>query len=230
MAYEKVGVEFAVNTETAGDQTNPQIATFADGGFLVTWVSRAAWPASGQIIKAQLFDASGAKAGGEFQVNDQSADGVFNQSATVLADGTLVVTWINNDTSAEGPGGVKARMFDSAGHALGGEFQVNTVESGSNFTAEIAALSNGGFVVTWDDSANSDQKAQVYDATGAKVGGEFTTHVTSWGNQGYGDVVGLAGGGFVACWRTPGSDGWDVYARTFDNSGTAPGAISWSAP
>src|SRR6476659_181216 len=95
--YVKVGGEFAVNSKTAGDQTNPKITTFADGSFLITWIDREPFPASGQTIKAQLYGADGARVGGEFQVNQSAVGAVFNQTVATLADGTFVVTWINND-------------------------------------------------------------------------------------------------------------------------------------
>ena len=132
LAYEKVGPEFAVNTEVRGHQTNPQIATFADGSFLITWVSRAAWPASGQTIKAQLFDASGAKAGsrvpGQRPVRRRGVQSDRDRARRRHRGGHLD----QQRPDAGGPGGVKARMFDSAGNALGGEFKVNTSDRGSN--------------------------------------------------------------------------------------------------
>lgn len=65
---ERVGSEFLVNTETAGLQYNSTITGLADGGFVVTWmdVSGTLGDSDGSSIKAQVFDASGAKQGSEF--------------------------------------------------------------------------------------------------------------------------------------------------------------------
>ena len=53
-AYVKVGGEFAVNSVTADDQLGARITVFTDGAFLITWVTRAAWPNDfEQVIKAQ---------------------------------------------------------------------------------------------------------------------------------------------------------------------------------
>ena len=113
--YEKVGGEFAVNGETAGNQTNAQITSFADGSFLITWVDRETWPEDGQTLKCQLYAASGAKLGSEFQINEPTANAVFSQTATALGDGSFVVTWIDSDLTSSAPSVVKARLFDGAG-------------------------------------------------------------------------------------------------------------------
>src|SRR6188768_3552694 len=98
-AYRLEGAEFGVNTATVNNQTNPRIATFADGRFVVTWVtSDSAQDGDGQALKAQLFAADGTKLGGEFLVNSQAAGSQFGQEVAVLANGTFVVSWTANGT------------------------------------------------------------------------------------------------------------------------------------
>jgi hypothetical protein len=83
---------------------------------------------------------------------------------------------------------------------IGGEFLVNTVTQGNQWDPSIASLTNGGFVVTWD-ARNSGLAqpgvAQVFDATGAKVGSELVL------DPGGATVSGMSDGGFVLSWIGP---------------------------
>src|SRR6185295_14983660 len=104
-SYVPVGNEFAVNTATTGDQTAPSIAYFANGNFVVSWVtSDTTQDGSGNAIKAQIFDSTGAKIGGEFLVNNLGTGSQFTESVAVLANGTFVVSWITNDPLQDGSG------------------------------------------------------------------------------------------------------------------------------
>ena len=70
----KIGGEFLVNTTTADNQFCPTITGLTNGGFVVTWMTGAAWAATATCsIKAQVFDAAGAKVGSEFLVNTTTA-------------------------------------------------------------------------------------------------------------------------------------------------------------
>ena len=53
------GTEFLVNTSTNGTQFTPQIATLADGRFVVTWTDGGpnAVDLSGDAVRGQIFDA-----------------------------------------------------------------------------------------------------------------------------------------------------------------------------
>src|SRR6188474_1439825 len=89
----------------------------------------------------------------------------------------------------------------------GSEFRVNSQTSGDQLRPEVAALANGGFVVVWNDASgtlgdNSGRgvKAQLYDASGAAVGGEFLVNTQTTGDQDDPSVTGLPDGRFVVTW------------------------------
>ena len=46
---------------------------------------------------------------------------------------------------------VKAQVFTADGATVGGEFLVNTATEGHQYPAQITALSDGGFAMTWQD-------------------------------------------------------------------------------
>jgi hypothetical protein len=68
---EKIGGEFLVDTPAQSDQRDPTIASLSDGGFVVTWSdgSGQGGDSFGYSVKAQMFDAWGAKVGNEFVAN-----------------------------------------------------------------------------------------------------------------------------------------------------------------
>ena len=104
-----------------------------------------------------MFDAGGATVGGELLVNTATTGDQGTPEITALANGGFVVTWSDSSLGVGGATGdssdraVKAQVFDADGTTVGSEILVNTATAGGQFVPEITALSNGGFVVTWED-------------------------------------------------------------------------------
>jgi Cadherin domain/RTX calcium-binding nonapeptide repeat (4 copies) len=227
-SYIRTRTEFAVNSFTSASQAAPSVSTFADGGFIVVWTTAdPAQDGSGNAVKAQLFDSAGSKVGMEFLINSAASGNQTTPSVAALSNGNFIVSWLTQ-LSEDGSDGIKAQLYSRNGDRIGGEFQVNLSTSGSHFTPNVAALANGGFVISWDDWDGFDMKARIFDAVGAPVGGEFRVNTNADYFQEYGDIVGLANGGFVATWRTTDSsaDGSDhaVKAQIFNSSGGKVGA------
>jgi rRNA processing protein Gar1 len=134
-------------------------------------------------IKPQVFDAAGGKVGGEFLVNTTTENQQNFPTITGLSNGGFVVTWSDRsglDGDAN-PRSIKAQVFDATGTKVGSEFLVNTTTAGSQDIPIISALSDGGFVIAWSDQSDNSDKAQVFDATGTKVGSEFPVTTTTVG-------------------------------------------------
>ncbi len=71
---------------------------------MVAWTTV---PSSGQdgssfAIKAQAFDASGAKIGGEILVNTLATGAQFLPDVATLADGRVIVTWTSENGDGSG--------------------------------------------------------------------------------------------------------------------------------
>ncbi|HEX9965438.1 MAG TPA: cadherin domain-containing protein [Allosphingosinicella sp.] len=217
-SYIRTRSEFTVNSFTAESQTAPSVATFADGGFIVTWVTTdPTQDGSENAIKAQLFDSAGRKVGFEFLVNSDADSGQFTPNVATLPNGNFLITWVSD--SSDGANRVKAQLFGRNGDPIGEEFQVNVTGS-SLFEANVTSLADGRFIISWDDWNSGSVKGQIFGSGGTPVG-----NVLTLGNgvaQGFGDVVGLANGGFVATYRVNGNS-WDVRAQVFSASGTKVG-------
>ena len=154
-----VGGEFQVNSYTTGDQSYPAVAQDPDGGFVVVWESGGYYGAQDgdrNGVFGQRFDAGGARAGAEFQVNSYTTG--FQGSPAVAVDdsGNFVVVWASTDFPVSEDGdrsGVFGQHFARTGEPLGDQFQVNTYTAGDQGGPSIAAGADGRFVVVWQSGA-----------------------------------------------------------------------------
>jgi hypothetical protein len=100
--------------------------------------------------------------------------------------------------------------------------------AGQQESPAVAALSTGGFVVTWTspDGNGRGVYGRLYDASGAPVSGDLP--ITAQAHHEYGSsVVALPDGGFVAIWESQGGVNGasvEVFGQRFDGAGNAVGA------
>ncbi|WP_420431132.1 beta strand repeat-containing protein [Hyphobacterium sp.] len=227
-----VGGEFLVNTTTSDDQYDASVAALTGGGFVIVWRDNSATGGDTSLsaIRAQRYDAAGAAVGGEFLVNTTTSSFQYVPSIAPLSDGGFVIAWADDsqtggDTSN---GAVRAQRYDAAGASAGSEFLVNTTTSGVQYLPSVGALSDGGFVIAWDDSSSTGGdisaaavRAQRYDAAGAAAGAEFLVNTTTSSSQSQPSADGLSGGGLVISWTDASATGGDtsadaVRAQRFD--------------
>ncbi len=112
----------------------------------------------------------------------------------------------------------------------GPETLVNTYTNNDQYDPQIAVLSGGGYVITWqgavEDGSGFGIFAQRYDNAGSPVGAEFQVNTTTANWQQEPQIVALAGGGFVIVWDTivPGTTtGLGVFSQQYDASGNKVG-------
>lgn len=226
-----VGDEFRVNSLSGSGSARPDIAALPDGGFSITYKT------SENFIWIEQFNANGTRKMAGYTVNSDTSQywGEF-PSIAVLADGRTVVTWsTNNQSSAKNADGdasaVFAQIIGANGNKIGGNFLVNTTVANYQLNPSVTALSNGGFVIAWDtkavtNNANYGVYAQVYSATGARVGGEITLNTHVGGMQEGVRITALESGGFVAVWQSygQGTDSeWGIYGQRFSATGARVG-------
>jgi hypothetical protein len=222
------GVEFRVNTYTTDTQSSPSTTALSNGGFVVTWQS-SLQDGSPVSVYAQRYDAVGVAQGAEFRVNTYATAGQFFPDIAALNNGGFVVTW-NSELQDGSEYGVYAQRYNAAGVAQGAEFKVNTNTASTQFDPTITALSNGGFVVTWEsnlqDGSGYGVYAQRYNAAGVAQGAEFRVNTYTANIQVNPDITALSNGGFVVTWNSFLQDGSDygVYAQRYDAAGVAQGA------
>jgi len=221
------GSEFQVNTYTTYDQRYPSVSLSDAGDFVVVWQS-AGQDGSGYGVFAQRFDSAGAPDGSEFQVNTYTSS---NQRYPSVFENSLhdfVVVW--HSATQDGSGnGIFAQRFDSAGAALGPEFQVNTFTTSQQLYASVAGNASGDFVVVWEsysqDGSGYGIFGQSFDSSGSPVGSEFQVNSYTTGQQFYPKVAMDGAGDFAVVWEADasGSSYFDAVGRFFDSTGAPMG-------
>ncbi len=213
------GSETLVNTTTAGSQLADNVTGLAGGAFVVTWSST---DVSGTGVYSRLFDGEGNPLGDETLVNTYTNDNQYESATAALADGGYVVTW----TSANQDGhalGVYAQRFDASGARVGGEFHVSRTTADSEAAPQIAALSDGGFAISWQGAGAGgamDIYVQRYDADAQPVGAEVRVNTDLTHTHQAVDIAGLGDGGFVVTWASLEQDGWGsgIYQKAFTSA------------
>jgi hypothetical protein len=213
--------QFKVNSSTNGDQLDPAIAALSDGTFVVAWTSA---PSGGQYsLIARHFNANGTQIGNDFTVAANEGAGAGDQgtpSVVAMKNGGFAVIWSG---STNWDADIRGQMYDANNNAVGSTFVVNTTTASSQLVPNTIALSDGGFLVTWSsfaaDASSENIYGQRYNASGAKVGGEFligqSTTGFDTGHEGGNGIALLSSGELVTTWSSGPASGADaeVYAR-----------------
>lgn len=222
-----VGIEFQVNTYSANNQHGSQVAMDGAGNFVVVW-STYPQDGSGSGVFGRRYSASGAPAGGEFQVNTFTTYDQDSPAVAADASGSFVVVW--QSLLQDGSGvGVFGQRFDPAGARVGGEFQVNTQTMNNQALPRVAADSVGNFVVVWQSydefGTHVDLFGQRFRSTGTPAGGEFQVNSYTTGAQFSPALAANRFGEFVVTWSTWYQDGsWTgVSGQRFDPAGAPAG-------
>lgn len=210
-----------VNTVVTRAQTSPDVAAAADGSAVVVWSS---FDQDGHSwgIFGQRYNAIGEKIGTEFRVNTHTRSSQKDPAVAMAASGEFVVVW--QSLGQDGSGwGVYGQRYDADGNAQGGEFLVNQTTHGHQWYSDVAFLSAGGFVITWDGRGTGDRDgifSRVYSAAGVAQGNEALVNTTTSGGQTYPAVTSLGTGSlFAVAWHGKGAgDNLGVFMKRSDQA------------
>lgn len=148
-----------VNSSTAFNQNDSDVAALKDGGFVVTWTDQGGSDGSGYGIFFKLYDNSGNEIVGETQVNDQHTSTQWQSEVTALDDGGFVITFTDNQSSSDGSGASAwAQQYDKYGAVIQDNFLVNITTAGAQQNTVLTGLENGDFAIAWED-----QTSEVYE-------------------------------------------------------------------
>jgi len=227
LAQDLIGDQFQVNSYTTGYQAFTGVTSLGEGNFVVMWTTEGSYGTDQDegSISGRVFDGQGDPVGAEFQVNTYTTGHQTWGGAASASDGSSVLTW--QSFGSPGPdttgASVQARRFSPEGLPLNGQFQVNTTTTESGALPTIAMSEGGQFVITWLglDAENDGIRGQLFDAGGARVGGEFVANEETDGRQ-YQQSVSMSGGGeFLVVWY---SQGVGIKARFFASDGAPSGS------
>ncbi len=169
----------------------------------------------------------------ELRVNEFTNTIQNAPSIAALANGNFVVTW-TSDAGQQGDAfssAIKARILDTNGVEIVGEFLVNEFTDGDQAFSSAIALANGHFVVIWEsedqqqgDTSPTAIKARIFDAEGVEIISEFLVNEFTDYDQRNPSVTALENGNFVVTWHSYAvqqgdPSGYAVKARIFDANG-----------
>jgi hypothetical protein len=193
-----------------GSAYSPSLAALQQGGYVVSW---------GEINDGNVYAAirSSSAAGSPFVVNGDGYAASISTAAPLphlaaLANGGFVAAWDSyvNDPHGFSISDIYYQVHDGAGHALGPISQANVDSGGGRYDAAVAALSDGGFVITWqgeDGDGNGIFGRRFGFDGGALDQHEFAVSQLRAGDQSAPDVAALASGGFATAWIDTAADG-----------------------
>lgn len=215
------GAELQVNTHTANDQKNADIAGDPLGGFVLVWSSYLQDGSSNGIF-AQRFDPNFSPIGEESQINATSSGNQTEPAVAINAAAGFVVAWHGPAPVELDSEDIFARRFDPNGEPIGDEFLVNSLTADSQLYPSVAANNDGTFVIVWESvnfGADGDKAicGQSYDSNGVALGPEFVVNAEPSVCR-YPDVAADANGNFAVVWMDDAS-GNSIMARLFDPNG-----------
>jgi len=179
----------------------------------------------------RIFDQGGGSLLGPVKVNTIDEHNQRFARVAIALDGTFLVIWQSFEPTAS-PGvfypKIRSQAFDSTGQPVQSEQLLSTVDTASQVEvhANVAALTDGGYVVVWESFNSADPQGGLYSIQGRMVGADgvpsgsqfqVNSLITSAVEQ-YPSVTGLADGGFLATWN-----GCQIQARRFMSDGTPDG-------
>jgi hypothetical protein len=141
-----VGDLFQINSFAPHLQVQPAIAPLSNGGFIAVWASERDGSYAG--IYGRRYDAAGVPANKEFRINSHLANNQAEPAVAALSNGGVVVTWQSDGQDAS-VYGIYGQRYTVSGARDGEEFRANTYRDNNQTEASVAALNDGGFVITW---------------------------------------------------------------------------------
>lgn len=205
----RIGFNTVNDDVTAGTQTDATIAEIGSNRYVVTWVDLN----GGYNIRYRVFESNGTAVTASLQANNTSNVADPHAAGVIgLADGRFVIAWGELSSSLQDLQGysVHAQIYNADGVQVGGEFVVNSTFKNYQAFPELVALPDGGFVAVWSDSSagagslDYNIVGQVFNAFGARVGGQFTVNTGTDGTAGqfFPHVAALADGRLVVEWHS----------------------------
>ncbi len=236
---------FRVNATGTNDQQSPHVALLKNGGAAFVWQGGAAG-------RTKIFTRFLVPPTNTWLTATDVVVGSFTNTfqtspaLAVLNNGNVVIVWSSyNQAGLSTKLDIYGAILSSNGQTISNAFLINQFTSYNQRNPAVAALSGGGFVVSWVSEQQNkvaptlgtnvlqqpvysvqlpsvDVYARLYQSNGSASGNEFL--VNQVGNPSATPGVAAAtNGNFLVTWsaRDPKveSNGWDIYARSFSSNG-----------
>ncbi|MDO6962855.1 calcium-binding protein [Rhizobium alvei] len=138
--------DLQVNVYTTGVQSNSDVTGLKGGGYVVSWHGPGSADSDFGVYQ-QVFDADGVALFETDQLISTSTGGQQSEtSIAALDNGGWVAVWTSNHG---GDYEIYQKVFASDGSVLVDETVIASTTSGEKSQPNVAALEDGGWVVTW---------------------------------------------------------------------------------
>ena len=215
-----IGSSFRINSVHRGDQENPCLGVFPNGGAIFAWEGGA----SGfRRVYHRVLDSSGMFISKDQFATSSKSGEQTEPSLEILKDGSAILAW--TDYLADGSyKGVSARIINKNGGTSSGAFRLNQFKIGNQHKSKVAALPDGGFVAVWVSDQQSNQKSldivgRVFSSKGIPVSDEVILSTEGVNSN---PVVATTGNSIIVSWEKldleQKTNRWDIGARSFDFS------------
>ncbi len=216
-AGQPLGQPFAVSEPGQVAVIFPDIAMKADGQFVVTWSQSTSSTFVDTDVYARRFAADGNPLGGQFLVNQTTADTQGLSQIAIDAAGNFAVTWSSGLILDKGvPVALNTyyRRYQFDGTPLEGEVALGPAPAQLRGYSQIGMLPGGGFIIVYSEgvfSFDEDEKptfvdvnvlARRYQANGTQIGGPIAiSQSTSPGAaELFATLAVAADGSFAVAW------------------------------
>ena len=192
---------------------NPQIATLADGGYIVSWDGQTD-NNQGTDIFIQRYAADNTSVGMPSRLQGMSgtlADSMVKVAS--LTDGGYVLSWVGGTSDSQGTD-IFVQRYDANGAAVNAVVRLQGMSGDlADSSCVVAAGQNGGYLVAWtgvtSDGQSIDLFAQAYDAANQTMSAS-PMRITAV-NSATSDVLtpsitALSNGGYVVTWQEKDTD------------------------
>ena len=147
--------EFMANVTVESDQWYPDVAFLQDGSFVISWET---WGPPYSIVGRQ-FDAAGLPATAELPLHSQQGEERRWVRIDSLTSGGFVATWQGEDDDSYG---IQAAVLGDNMVPPVAEFQVNMQQESIQTGSNVAAFSDGSFIVLWHSQGQQIDSSGVF--------------------------------------------------------------------
>lgn len=153
------GNEFRINQNVTGSQIDPVVTNLGNNDFATFWFGPT--DSSNSNILGRVYRSLTQTFENEFVVNTVPDSGQHGYPDVVkLNNGNYLVTWDKNSTTTDNFDIWMAQLNSTMNLVPGTEVRVNSYAPGRQRFPHVASLTNGNFIITWEDQSGRDGGAE----------------------------------------------------------------------
>ena len=185
----------------------PVVEALPTGGYALTWQVTTT-PGNYDILTA-IYNAQGQQV--VAPINVSNTPNIDDQGAVVavLSNGNYAVTWRSGTFG--GDYDIFTAVYDANGQQIAAPLDVTSTSAVNEADVQVAALSTGGYALSWDSPGGGDIFTAIYDAQGHAVAAPVDVAA---GNQPH--VAALSNGTYALFWN---GGGGDVFTAVYTAQG-----------